>query len=241
MSRSVGQRCSRGPSHARSGAPGRGGVLGVLPTASASAAHVCRTLAARGCPGFSSTLAESSQSPDGGQPRALWSGSDFPFLGGLLPRRVCGGFSSTLVRVLGLRNYYLTGGSGLNWLRGRLVVLRSPANVNVHHVAQGGCLPLPWPGAESGPHGSEVESHGLGCLSFSSTGSSVEGCGAPTLIAFPTLLFKKRVILIIHLINKLINKTLAYTTADVFLLCVCEHLCSSVCPLPLPAMGVQSV
>ena len=177
----------------------RGSALGVLPTTSASAAHVCCTLGgSEPAPGFASALAENS--PEGGQPRALWSGSDFPLLGGLLLCRVCLGFSSMLLRFLRLHNYYLTLGSGLNWLSSRIAVLQFPANVNFLHFAQGGCLPLPWTGAESRSYCSELESHGLGYVFFLSTGSRVEGHRARTQITFPLLLKKSN-----NLINKLIK------------------------------------
>lgn len=74
-----------------------------------------RTWWLRAClQGFDSALAENSQPPGGGQPPALWSGSDFPSLIELLPYWLCLGFSSMLLRFLRLCNYYLIRGSGLN-------------------------------------------------------------------------------------------------------------------------------
>ena len=101
--------------------------------------------------GVNSALAESSPSREGAQPWDLWSGSNFPFLVELPPHWLCLGFSSMLLRVLGLYNYYLILGSGLNGLSGRIMVMRVPANVNFLHFTWGSSVPLPWTWASAEP------------------------------------------------------------------------------------------
>lgn len=111
--------------------------------------------------GADSALAENSPPPGGERPRALRSGSDFPFLEERLPRWLCLGFS-TLLRFLRLYNYYLIRGSGLNWLSRRIIVMQFPANRNFLCLTLGGCLPLCWTEAESRSCCSGLASHGLG-------------------------------------------------------------------------------
>ena len=91
--------------------------------------------------GVNSALAENLPLWEGGQPWDLWSGSNFPFLVELPPRWLCLSFSSMLFRVLGLYNYYLILGSGLNGLSGRIMVMRVPENVNFLHFTWGKFCP----------------------------------------------------------------------------------------------------
>lgn len=136
--------------------------------------------------GVDSALAENSQPPEGEQPRALWSGSDFPFLVECLPHWLCLGFSSMLLRFLRLYNYYLIRGSGLNWLSRRIMVMQFPAKMNFLHLAQGGRLPLPWTDAESGSYCSELD--GLGDIFLHQNRVWGGGLQSSVLIAFSYLI-----------------------------------------------------
>lgn len=192
---SVATSCEPSPPQWR-GCPMRDGPLRILPTASASAAHVCAGWVARGPPPGSGQCPGRELPASGGErPRALRSGSDFPFLEEHLPRWLCLGFSSTLLRFLRLYNYYLIRGSGLNWLSRRIIVMQFPANRNFLCLALGGCLPLHWTEAESRSCCSGLESHGLGDALLHQHRVKGGGYRALTLMACPTL-FKKLTILI---------------------------------------------
>lgn len=113
---------------------------------------LCGTFAVDGAAqshlGLDSALAESARLERKATTRPLGS-SNVPFLVELLPRWVCLGFSSVLLRFLGVCNYYLILGSGLNWLSLRIMVMQFPANVNFLHFALGGPLPLLWTPTEA--------------------------------------------------------------------------------------------